>query len=65
MVPPTGETTNISMDTQETKAMVVVSDKDKIGRMNKLVRMFRLYWMEIIPHILGKRKKSDIVIVIK
>ena len=41
-----------------TKAMVVESDKDKLGRMNKLGRMFRLYWMGIIPHILGKRKKT-------
>ena len=41
-----------------TKAMVVESDKDKLGRMNKLGRMFRLYWMEIIPHIIGKRKKT-------
>ena len=47
-----------SMILYTTKAMVVESDKDKLGRMNKLGRMFRLYWMGIIPHIIGKRKKT-------
>ena len=47
-----------SMILYTTKAMVVESDKDKLGRMNKLGRMFRLYWMGIIPHIIGKRKKN-------
>ena len=39
-----------------TKARVVESNKDKLGRMNKMGRMFRLYWMGNIPQIIGKKK---------
>ena len=53
-----GSEQNYQQDTHTTKARVVESNKDKLGRMNKLGRMFRLYWMGIIPHILGKRKKT-------
>ena len=46
---------NYQQDAHTTKARVVESNKDKLGRMNKLGRMFRLYWMGNIPHIIGKR----------
>ena len=47
----------LSADTQQTKARMVEINKDKsIGRMNKLGRMFRLYWMGNIPQIIGKKK---------
>ena len=44
-------------DTHTTKARVVESNKDKLGRMNKLGTKFRLYWMGFIPQIIGKRKR--------
>ena len=48
----------ISMILKITKAKVGLRiNKDKsIGRMNKLGRMFRLYWMGNIPQIIGRKK---------
>ena len=58
MVISKGGSEQLSADTQQTKARMVEINKDKsIGRMNKLGKMFRLYWMGNIPQIVGKNKR--------
>ena len=55
----------ISMILKITKARVVVINKDKfIGRMNKLGKKFRLYWMGKYPsnHIDVRRSESEVII---
>ena len=57
MVISKGGSEQLSAYTQQTKARMVEINKDKaIGRMNKLGRMFRLYWMGNIPQIIGRKK---------
>ena len=47
----------ISMILNITKARVVKINKDKYKRrMNRLGKMFRLYWMGNIPQIIGKKR---------
>ena len=58
MVISKGGSEQLSADTQQTKARMVEINKDKsIGRMNKLGRMFRLYWMKNILQIVGRNKR--------
>ena len=58
MVISKGGAEQLSADTQQTKARMVEINKDKsIGRMNKLGRMFRLYWMKNILQIVGRNKR--------
>ena len=52
-----GSEQNYQQDTHTTKARVVERNKDKLGRMNKTGKKFRLYWMGFIPQIIGKRKR--------
>ena len=58
MVISKGGSEQLSADTQQTKARMVEINKDiSIGRMNKLGRMFRRYWMKNILQIVGRNKR--------